>query len=340
MEILMFSKYFYPHVGGVEKHVDNITKILLREGHNVTIITESLDAKQKKVLTNASGVKIVRLGFLKIKYLGLLSIWLNILKNIDLIRKAEIIHCHDVFIWYLPFRFIFPFKPVYTTFHGYEGYPIKRSARIIRKISEFLSNGNICVGEFISKWYGTRPTLITYGAVDTVKPRKKSQFEYDAIFIGRLDEQTNILGYLEVVRLLRNKLPNFRLLVFGDGKYLRKSKELTNCKGFVSNAEKYISQANYAFVSRYLSILEAFINKRMVFALYDNKIKEDYLKMTPYSKWIVVEGSPAKLAEKLLYYKTHQIEGNKMIKSAYTWAQSQTWDNMVNNYKKLWGIKV
>jgi hypothetical protein len=78
----------------------------------------------------------------------------------------------------------------------------------------------------------------------------------------------------------------------------------------------------------------------MVFALYDNKIKEDYLKMTPYSKWIVVEGSPAKLAEKLLYYKTHQIEGNKMIKSAYTWAQSQTWDNMVNNYKKLWGIKV
>jgi hypothetical protein len=41
--------------------------------------------------------------------------------NRDLIKEADIIHCHDVFFWYLPFRFLFPQKKVYIPFHGYEG---------------------------------------------------------------------------------------------------------------------------------------------------------------------------------------------------------------------------
>jgi len=71
-----------------------------------------------------------------------------------LIQEADIVHCHDVFFWYLPFRFLYPKKKVFTTFHGWEGiFPPKWQAKVIRNISEKLSFGNICVGDFIRKWY-------------------------------------------------------------------------------------------------------------------------------------------------------------------------------------------
>ncbi len=337
----MLSKLFYPHVGGVEKHVECISRLLAKVGHRVTVLTENFDKRQEDITTYKDGVEIVRLRYPKIRVLGLIYIWVSIFKHIDLIKSADVIHCHDVFIWYLPFRFLFPSKHVYTTFHGYESYPIKKSAIRIRKISELLSNGNICVGDFIRKWYGTKPDIVTYGAVNLAKSKEPiiSENMYDAIFVGRLDEQTNILGYLEVVKLLKRKLPNFKLLVLGDGKYLKETRKVADCKGFVVNAEKYYNEAKYAFVSRYLSILEAFVNKKMVFALYDNKIKEDYLRMTPYSKWIVIEKTPHKLAERLLYFKTHIKEADRVIESAYAWSKNQTWNNMVNNYTKLWGLK-
>jgi len=37
-------------------------------------------------------------------------------KNRQLLQNADIIHCHDVFYWYLPFRFLYPHKPVFTPF--------------------------------------------------------------------------------------------------------------------------------------------------------------------------------------------------------------------------------
>lgn len=335
----MLSKYFYPHIGGVEKHVEKICGILLKNGHKVTVVTENFDNKQKINEINSSGVKIERFSYPKVKILGIIFLWINIFKYRDIIKKADVIHCHDVFIWYLPFRFLFPFKHVYTTFHGYEGYPIKKSAIIIRKISELLSNGNICVGDFIRKWYGTKPSIVTYGATDLIKARESKHFKYDAIFVGRLDEQTNIIEYLSVVKRLTDKLNKFELLVLGDGKYLKEARDIADCKGFVKDPEKYYSEAKYAFVSRYLSILEAFISRKLVFAIYDNEVKEDYLKMAPYAKWIVIEKSSEQLTERLLYFGTHQMEADKMIENAYTWARNQTWNNMVNNYIKLWGLK-
>ena len=67
----------------------------------------------------------------------------------------------------LPFRFLCPTKKVYTTFHGYEGNSIPtKKAILMHKISEKLSNGNICIGDFLEKWYGTKATYISYGATE------------------------------------------------------------------------------------------------------------------------------------------------------------------------------
>lgn len=42
MKILFFARLFYPHIGGVEKHLFEISTRLTAMGHEVTIVTESL----------------------------------------------------------------------------------------------------------------------------------------------------------------------------------------------------------------------------------------------------------------------------------------------------------
>jgi len=136
MRILFLTHYAWPHVGGVERHVCGVTKNLkLRTNNKITIITEQYD-KDLKETEIKDGVKIIRFKFPHIKYLGLLCIWFWLFKNRSLIKQSDIIHCHDVFIWYLPFRFLYSKKVVYTTFHGWEGiWPIPWKNILYKRIA-------------------------------------------------------------------------------------------------------------------------------------------------------------------------------------------------------------
>jgi glycosyltransferase involved in cell wall biosynthesis len=338
MNILFFSRLFYPHIGGVEKHVMEISSILIKKGHKVTVVTEQ-HSGDLKLSENIAGIELLRIPNLSEGKLKKFQIWKWLWANISLIKNADIIHCHDVFIWYLPFRFIFPYKKVFITFHGYEGYPLKVKDIFIHKISEKLSRGNICIGDFIRKWYGTKPTLVSYGGVKI--PNQKLQIQKiiqkeSAVFVGRLDEQTGILTYIKAVEMIKKKYPNFGFLVIGDGNLKTKINGKIKILSAVNNAPEYFQNYNFAFVSRYLSILEAMAAKKMVFAVYDNPIKKDYLKMAPFSRYISISGSPSELASKISFFLANPKIRQKMIGEAFAWVKDQTWSEMVDTYLKLW----
>ena len=287
MNILFISEYYWPHVGRVERHVHEISLNLKKKGHKVTIISEE-DIK-----------------YPHIKYFGLLYIWYWFFKNRDLIKESDVIHCHDVFVWYLPFRILYPKKKVYITFHGYEEYPLKKISILIRKLSAKLSRANICIGKFIEKWYGIKADYISYGAVDTSKFKPRDiEPKYDAVFVGRNDKQTGINQYLKIKK---------KILVVSDK----------------LDSENYYPLGKFAFVSRYLSILEAFACKKPVIALYDNPLKKDYLAMTPFAGWIEMASNPDKIS-----YKVSEFQ----IESAFKWSQTQTWDKLAEVYLKLWKV--
>lgn len=341
MKVIFLARLFYPHIGGVEKHVLEISKELMRIGHSVTVITELIDTSNEKEI-EINGIKIYRISTGDNNWFKKFRIWKEIWRLRKVILDADVIHCHDVFFWYLPFRFIYT-KPVYTTFHGYESYPIRMGAIISRKITEKLSWGNICIGDFIKKWYGTKPTYVSYGATEIVKiePHKSGNFNVkqlkeSAVFIGRLDEQTGILMYAKAVEYVKKEYPNFDFTVIGDGIYRKMLDNNLNVLGFKNDPEKYFTQYHFAFVSRYLSILEAFAHRKLVFATYDNPVKEDYLKMAPFAKWIVIEKDPKKLAEKVAIYLNNPVKEKEMTDSAYLWVKEQTWEKMVTTYLTLW----
>lgn len=349
MTILFMSRLFYPHIGGVEKHVMELSKKLTAKGHKITIITENikstktdspLDKGESGGISSINGIKIIRITVGNNSWLKKFKIWIQLWKLRKLMTTSDIIHCHDVFFWYLPFRFLFPFKKVYTTFHGYESYPIKKKAIIIRKISEKLSYGNICIGDFMKKWYGAKPDYVSYGAVDTniIQQNKdpKHSIKESAFFFGRLDEQTGILTYIKIFEKLLKKYPRFKFLVMGEGKYKNQINKKISIIDFQNNPEKYYQKYHFAFISRYLSILEAIASKHLVFAVYDNPVKEDYLKLSPVAKYIVIEKDADLLSEKIIFYLNHPEQEIKLVNDAYNWVKKYTWETMAELYLSLW----
>lgn len=337
MQVLFLCRLFYPHVGGVERHIEEISRRLINKGYKVKIVTSKFDNSIENS-EKRGRIDILRVDYPKIKVFGLITIWIKFLQLIEEFKKADIVHIHDVFIWYLPIKILLPRKKVFITFHGYPDYPLSRKAVVLQKLGEIFTSGNICIGKFIEKWYRTKADIISYGAVDLdkFKPTKKKKFKYDAVFASRLDEQTGIVTYLKAIKILKKENINFKLIALGDGKYKSQADQLAITKGFVNNPYDYFSQAKFAFVNRYLAILEAFAAKKLVFAVYDNPLKKDYLYLTPFSKLMIISENPQALAEKVVYYQKNPKKAKDMIENAYRWVQKQTWERMVNNYERLW----
>jgi len=346
MTILFFSRLFYPHIGGVERHVLEIGKRLVKKGHKIIVITEEYQSKDSsaKVTGDADGIEIHRIDVGQDNSKKKFKIWRQLFKLKQIIKDADIIHCHDVFFWYLPFRFIYPNKKVYTTFHGYETkFPPSKKAIFIRKISEKLSWGNICVGDYIKKWYGTKPTYTTYGGVGILPINTNTTNKYQSknkklkiLFIGRLEEDTGILIYLKALDVLKKRKISFEFEVCGDGSLRRIAMKYGKVYGFVKDMDKYIERSDFVFTSSYLSVLEAISRGKIVFSVFQNKLKEDYLKMSPFAKWVVIGNSPLEIADKIFYFSKHQVEKEKIIDSGYEWVKTQTWEKVVSLYLSLW----
>jgi len=349
MIIIFFSRLFYPHIGGVEKHVLEISKILVRKGHLVTVLTEQYDNQLKKE-DKIDGIKIIRINNGKNNWFKKFRVWKNLWRYRKLIKRSDIIHVHDVFFWYIPFKFLYLSKKVFITFHGYEGNKIPGfKSKLMHKIAEKLSKGNICVGDFLKKWYGTKADYVTYGGVSGIQ---NSEFriqnynsKYKILFVGRLEEETGIMEYLKALLMLKNKGIMFDLTVLGDGKLRNKAEKFSKDNkigakfmGFVQNIQKYLLESDFVLTSRYLGILEALSFRKFVFAHYNNSIKKDYLEMAPFRKFISISKNYKDLSDEIKYFLRKESEKNLMISKGYDWVGDQTWEKMVDLYLKLWGI--
>jgi glycosyltransferase involved in cell wall biosynthesis len=342
MKILFLVRLFYPHVGGVEKHVMEVTKKLEGLGHEITIITEMLPGSQAQLSAISSApdinATIYRIPVGTEEKRKKFIIWKWLWQHQELLKNADVIHAHDVFFWYLPFRFRYPRKKVFTTFHGYESYPIRKKAVRYRKVFEQLSHGTICVGEFMKKWYGADPDYVIYGGATRYQHALKKAKHPTAVFIGRLDDQTGIETYGKAVAKIREAYAaSLTLTVYGDGPYRKKIADSPGIilKGFDPHAAEQLPAFHYAFISRYLAILEALVNKIPVIAVYDNPLKKDYLEMTPFASYIAIAETVDDVVSVMKEMYLNPNRTQKMIEAGSRWAEKQTWEAVTSVYLKL-----
>lgn len=287
MNILFLTNHKWPHVGGVEKHIYEISKRLKVKGGSVRTISER------------------DINYPKIKLIGLLYIWYWLFKNRKLIENADVVHCHDVFIWYLPFKFLYPNKKVFTIIHGLEwDTPLSNISIWQKRLAVKLSNGTIGVGKFLEKYLQVKFDLISYGAT-SVNYNKINKDKNNIVYVGRLEENTGLLQFLDWLKI--NKKYNVDFC--GDGRLRGECEKLGMVHGF-SDPAPFYKNAEICIPGGYLAALEAKSYDCELKLYWNNRVKEDYWKMSPFYK----------------------LKGKKLKE----WARQQTWEKLANEYVDLY----
>lgn len=265
MNILFLTHHKHPHIGGVERHIKNLNEELKIKNYEITTISEED--------INPPHIKIF----------GLLYIWFWLFRNRKLILDSDIVHIHDVFIWYLPFRFLFPRKRVFITFHGWEGvYPIPLWNILNKRVANYLSNGSIAVGKYIEKYYKIKCNEIIYGGIELRIKKEELKIKKQKntlVYLGRQDVDTGINEFRE---------------------WLTDHKDFK--VKFVSNSkrpEKYLKTAEYCVPSGYLSYLEAKSYGCKILTFANNPLKVDYWKEVKLLKTIPTWDEVVKIYLKL-----------------------------------------
>lgn len=334
VRVVFLSRLFHPHIGGVEKHVEKLSIELVKKGYQVTVITTQYESSLDLDDTY-KGIHLLRIPRDQAKRKKSLWKWMESHKKE--FKDADVVHVHDVFWWYLLLRFTVK-TPVYTTFHGWEGkFPPPLKSKVIRKISEKLSLGSICIGDYIKKWYWANPNIVLYGATDQ-KPLPSAS-KNRLLVLGRLSKDNDIPSVIRGIRLIKTYLPDLRVTFLGDGELAWQAKEQGDVLGFKEDIEPYIKDTHWVIASSYLSIMDSLSAGRTVFSVYTNPLKEDYLKLHPVSQGIYTTSSSQELAQTFVKVYDQSQEHSQMVNRAQQWAREQTWEVIADHYIKLWNDK-
>jgi len=274
------------------------------------------------VLTHADKPSDEALGSVRVQRLpraGLPRAWLG---SRERIAAADLVHCHDAYSFlhfYLPSCWLPPRRPVFATFHGYERYPIPQEAIRRRRFVRRRVKNALCMGQFICQWYQTPCYGVSYGGADPVPEPPPLPERPEALFLGRLAEDTSLLLYLEALATLRQDYNRrIHLTVAGDGplrpiaeRYAEAQGLSVKFVGAVADPQPLFAGASFAFVSGYLAIWQALANRRLVFAVYGNELKRDYLAGFPEA-------------------------GNAMRRRGAELAAENTWDRVADLYLAMY----
>ena len=337
MQILQVSQSYLPNVGGVEKHLQQVNRHLLKAGHQVTVLTGGGQRSQQ----DQAIIEQVLVFYLDNQPQAHYKwhIWRQIIQHRQLFQQADVIQVHDVFWWILPLYPLIKSK-VFTTFHGYEGsqVPDKKAIRA-HQLAWRLSRGSLAIGGWHHKYYGISSDLISFGASDLKLNRqatKRRQSAKKAIFIGRLTPDTGILEYLKALNLLKKRQYSYSLDVYGDGpllnqatKYAKQQHLAVTFHGFQADADQLLVNYPVAFVSQYLAIIEALKSGCQVIAYYHNQLKEDYLEMSPFPQYIAMAHSAQEIKQQLESKTSQANLGSDLAKKL-------SWSTVTKQYLQLW----
>jgi glycosyltransferase involved in cell wall biosynthesis len=342
---LMFTPAYPPLVGGVEKHLYEVHKSLEAKGLHGKIVV-----LHPPLSTDKDVIWLDPKTILKVPKTGRLSLYAQFI-NIVSQHPNAVLHFHD-------FTVLWPFVPIiklmgwskrtFITFHGWEGRcPLDPKVISKRQKCNSMAVGNIAVGDFIPKWYDTPADIVVYGGIH---PQTSSQsnnaknLPQAAAYMGRFEPDN---GILEIVEALRKHYQvteqKFPLHLYGSGSLLEPLKNMQRSAGLcleisppVSNVDAVLQQHPIIFASGYLTILEALYARRIVFAYYNNSLREDYLRLHPAANAMFICGSADDVRAGLKQLQEKPDEVYARAEESWQWAQTQTWDRLAESYIQLW----
>ena len=325
--VLIICKNYYPSIGGVEKHIYEIQKILAKKGYTFRIICENRAGFISK--TESS---VIRLKPINIKYFGLLVRWIQMFTFMKAFLDADIVHIHDVFIWVLPMRLILFRKKFYITHHGWEGkLPISKNSIFQKKLACYLCNNYVLVGKYIASIYGLESKNVIYGAAKPNRHPVRVRSRLSVLYLGRLDHSTGVSVLLDSLKQKR-----FKVVFCGNGELNSACKKFGAVTGFVRNPGRYLSKNKICIACGYLSTIEALQQGCFTIVLINSKVRKQAFNMSPMKSWIKLVRTPRQLSQRIEEFENNRNHYSERALQAKKWADHQTWNKLADFYEKLW----
>jgi len=234
---------------------------------------------------------------------------------------------------------------LYSTIHGYEGYPIKRRFVLAHRLAYLLSRRVINVGSYIDKWYGTHCNVVIHGGVTAAPPSPKVSVPM-VVFVSRLAPDTCAVEVAEALSELAKERPSLRVIIGGFGPCESEVRAIidgvTNIDfiGTVSDPPTIIKSASIVVANSYLAILEALSLGKPVASIASNPLKHDYLKeIADASGGIVVTSSKRELVSKVVELLDTSTSGaREMGEAGKAYSARMSWENIAKDYRALWSL--
>jgi glycosyltransferase involved in cell wall biosynthesis len=322
--LVVFAPAYAPQIGGVETHLAHVHRALAADLEIHVFVRHAPGLPSRQV---RDGVVVRRLPALPAPAV---EAWLAA-RHGHLLRRAHAIHSHDVFQPRL--RRLLRSKRWIHTFHGYEAYPVPEGAIAARRRVRAAVDHCVAIGAFIEEWYGTPCEDVLYGAAATTA-RAADPPAWDAIFYGRLEEDTGFRAYLEAFAAIRQRHPRARLLVVGDGSMRAAATNAPSVelRPATPDVESLVARSAVAFASGYLAIVEAAQIGRPVVTYFGTPIKESYLRCHPMAAHLRICSSAEEIAgafDRALQGPDDALTG---------WARAQTWQRVADVYRAAYEI--
>jgi len=292
-KICFVTAFFHPTIGGVETHIENTGKELIKLGYDVEVFTSDMDRDNriKEKNGNLGGIKIKRFkNLLKISFAEMFFPGVfRAVKN----SNADIFHVHTYRHLY-NFIFLFTKKPIFITPHWpiYKGQRSRKIQLIVDFVDKFLGKyifkhfSKVCiVTELEAPWvesFGVKkedivltPNCIpnyyfkTYNGDNFRNKYKIKKNELVVLSVSRIHESKGIDQLVRVAKFF----PELKFVILGkDGGFKEELKKIINelnlknviLGGEVSEKEKleaYAGSDIFSSPSHYeafcISILEA-----------------------------------------------------------------------------------
>ncbi len=235
MKILMLGSKEYPFGsgtdlmsgGGIEVHVEKLSKFLARDGHEIFIITRRF--RGQKPYEKKGNIHIYRVSYIpgrafratSFNALSLLTASRIIMKH-----RIDLIHCHGVISGFFGAKLSFlTGKPMVLTPHGtivYRRFPANEALCFFQRVAVKRASRILFISRFARDHISPKtkkPSILLTNGIDLedFPPSKKTWKGTRFLFMGRLLEIKGIRHMLAAFRKLHAKNPNTQLTIAGDG---------------------------------------------------------------------------------------------------------------------------
>lgn len=331
MKVLMVTGRHLPLLGGVEVHVDRVSRELVRRGHEVIVqcTTPGDDDYPYRVVRVPAG---------KAAYVPRV--------------EADIVWHHDFFTYEDGHRGWSKSGKVFVTFHGWEGrFPLDPSVAAQRLHINDDCDGSIGVGLYLEKWYGTTCDAYIWGGIgaEDIGPMDKAEPQR-FIWVGGLRDDMNLGDYLELLGALKKGHGSVgdwepKLDVVGGGHpkveeaLLSQAGELgldIEMHGWMEDYGELYEKANYVLSGGYLSMLKGLANFKTVVSLWSNDLKRDYVEWFPGRLISAGVRNGKSLAQYDLALQLREGLPPEVMEGNLWWAMSQSWSAVADVYEELW----